>query len=200
MSTLGLTANSTWLEQTINLTAPENELSVVSVQSFQMSSQRIRCISNLVMCYNWKQWSCSDFGTEVRRWTKEGSLSSFNGLSEKGRKQRPCFLTYKQEEQKLSQKGHGSLFHPFSISRARLILFMSTGSSKHGVSITDDFSQSSEGNVPQTLNSTRAPGPLQLATLKGTTEPQANNRTERTERMMPPAKLHSACPLSNRRI
>lgn len=152
-----------------------------------MSSQRIRCISNLVTCYNWKQCSCSDFKTEVRQWSKGGISLEFQWTSEKGRKERVSFLTYKQEEQELVEKGHGSFFHPLSIRRTRLILFMSTGSSKHGISVTDNFSQSSEGNVPQTLNSTRVPWPLQPAILKGTTEPQANNRTERTERMMPPA-------------
>lgn len=66
--------------------------------------------------------------------------------------------------------------------------------------LTDNFSQSREGNVPQTPSSIRAPCPLQLATVKGTTEPQANNRTERTEEDDATCKLHSACPLSNRRI
>ena len=117
---------------------------------------------------------------------KKASLSSSRGLQRR-EENRLCFLTYKQEEQELGEKGHGSLFHPLSINRTRLILLLSTGSSKHGVSVTDNFSQSTEGNVPQTPSSVRAPWPLQLATLKGTTEPQANNRTERTERMMPPA-------------
>lgn len=51
---------------------------------------------------------------------------------------------------------------------------MSTGSSKYGILVWDDFFQSAEGTASQIPNGTSVPWLLQLATLKCTTDSDAN--------------------------
>lgn len=84
-------------------------------------------------------------------------------------------LPYKHMEQARGEKRHGFLFHPLSTSTTKSNLdLISTGASKYGIFVWDDFSQSAEGSVSQMPNGTSVPWLLQLATLKCTTDSDAN--------------------------